>query len=57
MANGYVPFSQLCAVGSVLYALTANGEVWRFIHEQGMWTLIEDHRLMASSGCRVKEKE
>ena len=56
MANGYSRFIQLCALGATLYALTENGEVWRFEHGHGVWVILEDHRVVQENNCRVKEK-
>ena len=56
MSSGYRQFTQLCALGGTLYALTENGEVWRFEHAQGVWIIVEDHRVVRENNCRVKEK-
>ena len=56
MASPYSPFRQLCAVGGTLYALDHDGGVWRFEHAHGVWIIIEDHRVIRESNCRVKEK-
>ena len=56
MSSGYRQFTQLCAVGATLYALTENGEVWRFAHAHGVWVIVEDHRVVHEINCRVKEK-